>query len=416
MTSCDTPGLLPFEDALQQLQRAIVPLTQTETVPLLTARNRVLGRPIQAPCNLPTYDNSAMDGYAFHHSGAAPTQALTIVGAAFAGAPYQGEVPLGHCVRIMTGAMVPAGCNCVVMQENTRRENDQLWLTAPCRPGDNIRQAGHELQQGSPVLAQGRRLKAVDIGMLATLGLKEVTVVARLQVAVFSTGDELTPLGQPLAQGNIYDSNRYLLLAALEALNVEVHDLGALPDDPQQIKRTFEHAARTCDAVISSGGVSVGDADFTRDILLSLGNIHFYKLAIKPGKPFAFGTLQGNEGDRPCYFFGLPGNPVSAAITFHQLALPGLKTLAGEQSEKPPTLQLRALSAFKKRPGRSEFQRGRLTMDSNGELGVASTGGQSSAALMSMVNADCYVLLERERGSVAVGEWVTVVPFSDLDR
>lgn len=304
----------------------------------------------------------------------------------------------------MTGALIPAGADCVVMQENTQAQGETITPTQSARPGENIRKRGEDITEGDQVLSKGKRLGPVDIGLLASLGIHQVSVYRRLRVAVLSTGDELTPPGQALPAGNIYDSNRYAIIAVLQRLAVEVLDIGLIPDQPDAIRSALTQAAEQADAVISSGGVSVGDADFVKDILAELGQIGFWKVAIKPGKPFAFGSLGQAR------FFGLPGNPVSALVTLHQLALPILQHMAGEVSESPLTLNVKATSVFKKRPGRTDYQRARLS-DINGENQVASDRAQGSGILTSFTHANCYVVLEQERGKVEEGETVRVLPF-----
>lgn len=418
MSCCDSPDLLPFDDALNILRSEIHGITETETLALGNSLNRILAEDIISQNDIPNYDNSAMDGYALNTELSDTEMPLRVIGESFAGKPFQSKLGADECIRIMTGAKIPGNCNCVVMQENVIREGDSITLTKPARNGDNIRRAGNDVAAGSLVLAAGRRLGPVEIGMLASVGTANVRVRRKIKVAVFSTGDELTPLGHSLEEGQIYDSNRYLLVAALQQLGVAIHDYGALSDDPDLIERAFLRAAKDCDAVISSGGVSVGEADFTRDILLKHGDIEFYKLAVKPGKPFAFGSiyasLQDREKQQGCYFFGLPGNPVSAAVTFHQLAVPALKVLAGEIERKAISFRVPAFSPFKKRPGRVDFQRARLVYSPNGKLCVESTGTQSSGALSSMVAANCYVRLDTDRGNVESGELVDVIPLNDL--
>lgn len=403
MGCCDEPQLLPVNEAITRMLKAVERQTpEPESVPLGDALDRVLAQAVVAPVAVPGHDNSAMDGYALRADEA--QQALTVIGEALAGHPYTGSLKPGECVRIMTGAPVPEGADAVVMQENTRREGDRVSLTEPVEPGANIRHRGEDIPEGDTLLARGQRLGPVEIGLLASVGVAQVSVYRRLTVAVLSTGDELVPPGQPLGEGQIYDSNRYALIALLRRLNVEVLDLGLIPDQPDAIRSAFDTAASRADAVISSGGVSVGDADYVKDILEQLGQVNFWKVAIKPGKPFAFGRL-GNS-----VFFGLPGNPVSALVTLHQLALPVLRTLAGEQLALPLSLTATAASAFKKRPGRQDFQRARLEQ-SAGENCVSSNGPQGSGVMTSFVDANGYVVLEAARGRVEPGESVTFVPF-----
>lgn len=402
MANCDEPQLLAVQDALARMQQAVSQVAGTETVSLTGLLDRVAAEPIHAGFNVPGYDNSAMDGYAVR---AADSDApLALVGQSLAGHPFAGQLQPGQCVRITTGAAIPAGADAVVMQENTRREGDRVRLLQAPRAGENIRRAGEDIAQGQEVFAAGHRFGPVDIALLASLGRDRVTVRRRLKVAVISTGDELTPPGQPLREGQIYDSNRYGICAVLQRLNAEVLDLGLVPDRPDAIAQVFARAAGEADAVICSGGVSVGDADYVKDILAQLGEIGFWKLAIKPGKPFAFGRLG------QAVFFGLPGNPVSAVVTLHQLALPVLRTMAGEAHSAPLELCAKAASSYKKRPGRQDFQRARLSCQA-GENLVSSNGAQGSGVLTSFLGANAYAVLEAGRGRVESGERVTVVPF-----
>ncbi|WP_111641301.1 molybdopterin molybdotransferase MoeA [Marinimicrobium alkaliphilum] len=403
MGCCDEPTLLPVDEAITRMLKAVERQAPPEQVlPLSDALDRVLAQAVVAPIAVPGHDNSAMDGYALRSSDA--SQPLTVIGEALAGHPFTGTLKPGECVRIMTGAPLPAGADAVQMQENTQREGDTLTLTQSVESGANIRRRGEDITQGDTLLARGQRLGPVEIGLLASVGIAQVAVYRPLTVAILSTGDELVPPGQPLGDGQIYDSNRYAIGALLRRLNVDVLDLGLIPDEPDAIRAALESADARADAVISSGGVSVGDADYVKDILGQLGHINFWKVAIKPGKPFAFGHLQNSV------FFGLPGNPVSALVTLHQLALPVLRTLAGEQLPAPLSVTAIAAGTYKKRPGRQDFQRARLE-SSAGDNRVTSNGPQGSGVMTSFLDANCYVVLEAERGRVEAGETVTVVPF-----
>lgn len=413
MDNCAQPGLLAVEEALARIFNQLNPVQESETLPLHDALDRVLASAIAAPINVPAGDNSAMDGYALRLQDAAgnlqATDSLQIVGQSLAGHPFAGEVQQGQCVRIMTGALVPAGADTVVMQENTRRTGEQLVLTQIPMVGENIRRAGEDIQLGSQVYAAGQRLSALDIGLLASLGLAQVPVIRRLRIAILTTGDELLPAGAAPAAGKIYDSNRPLLAALLTRLPVEVMDLGIIADDIPALRSAFSKAMQWADVVISTGGVSVGDADYTKDVLAELGSIDFWKIAMKPGKPFAFGRL------RQGWFFGLPGNPVSTAVTYHQLVAPGLRYLAGEKMLPQQILSATAGHALKKQPGRTDFQRGILT-NTNGVNTVISAGLQNSGVLSAMARANCYIRIEAEQGSVAAGETVSVIPFDNFIR
>lgn len=412
MDYCVQPGLLPIEEALARICAQLNPVQESEQIPLQDALDRVLASAIAAPINVPAGDNSAMDGYALRLQDAVGLQTtkhlhLQVVGQSLAGHPFAGEIQQGQCVRIMTGALIPAGADTVVMQENTQRHGDELSLTQIPQVGENIRRAGEDIQIGSQVYAAGQRLSSLDIGLLASLGFAQVQVVRRLRIALLTTGDELLPAGAEPAAGKIFDSNRPLLAALLTRLPVDVMDLGIIADNPAALRSAFNTAMQWADVVVSTGGVSVGDADYTKDVLAELGTIDFWKIAMKPGKPFAFGRLaQG-------WFFGLPGNPVSTAVTYHQLVVPGLRYLAGEKIVPQQMLSAIAGHAFKKQPGRTDFQRGILT-NNNGINTVISAGLQSSGVLSAMAKANCYIRLEAEQGSVAAGEKVNVIPFDNF--
>ncbi|MNG99573.1 Molybdopterin molybdenumtransferase [compost metagenome] len=407
MMGFDTGALLPLSDALQGMLDQLACCCDSEQLPLPEALDRILAEEIVSPLSVPPFDNSAMDGYAVRLADLAAGAPLAVAGKAFAGQPYQGDWPAGHCIRIMTGAPVPEGTEAVVMQEEAQVEGELVrFLTQP-RPGQNIRRRGEDLAEGARVLAVGLRLSPRELPLLASLGIASVRVRRPLKVAIFSTGDELKPVGTPLAHGDIYDSNRYGVKAMLARLGCECLDLGIIPDDPAQLRAAFLEADREADALITTGGVSVGEADFTKQLLEELGEIGFWKLAIKPGKPFAFGRLPN------AWFFGLPGNPVSAMVTFDQLVKPALARLAGQTLAAPLRLAATVTEPLKKSPGRLDFQRGILTQGPNG-LEVRSTGSQDSGVFSSLSRANCYIVLEQERGKVAAGETVTVEPFSGL--
>ncbi|MCF5839611.1 molybdopterin molybdotransferase MoeA [Aeromonas veronii] len=403
----DTSGLLPLSDALQGMLEQLACCCDCEQQPLPEALGRVLASDIASPLAVPPFDNSAMDGYAVRLSDLTAGTPLIMAGKAFAGQPYQGEWPGGHCVRIMTGAPVPAGTDAVVMQEETQADGDRITFLTQPEPGQNIRRTGSDIGKGACVLPAGTRLTPREMPLLASLGVATVAVRRPLKVAIFSTGDELKPVGTPLAHGDIYDSNRYGVRAMLARMGCDCLDLGIIPDDPAQLRAAFIRADEEADVLITTGGVSVGEADFTKQLLDELGEIGFWKLAIKPGKPFAFGRLPR------AWFFGLPGNPVSAMVTFDQLVQPALAKLAGQRFERPLQLQAIAAEPLKKSPGRLDFQRGIMSQGPNG-LEVRSTGSQDSAVFSSLSRANCYIVLERERGRVAAGETVTVEPFGGL--
>ncbi|MGL5036777.1 MAG: molybdopterin molybdotransferase MoeA [Aeromonas sp.] len=403
----DTSGLLPLNEALQGMLAQLACCCDSEPLALPHALGRTLAENIASPLAVPPFDNAAMDGYAVRLADLANGQPLLMVGKAFAGQPYQGPWPAGHCVRIMTGAPVPAGTDAVVMQEETHAEGNSITFLCSPTAGQHIRRAGSDIQKGACVLSAGTRLTPREMPLLASLGVATVKVRRPLIVAIFSTGDELKPVGTPLAHGDIYDSNRYGVRAMLSRLGCECLDLGIIPDDPAQLRAAFKRADEQADVLITTGGVSVGEADFTKQLLDELGEIGFWKLAIKPGKPFAFGRLPN------AWFFGLPGNPVSAMVTFDQLVQPALAKLAGQHFTRPLKLTAVTTDALKKAPGRLDFQRGIFSQGPNG-LEVRSTGSQDSAVFSSLSQANCYIVLERERGKVAAGETVTIEPLGGL--
>ncbi len=404
-----TAGLISLEEAQAKMLAKLQPLRDRLIVPLADAAGRITALPVTSPINVPPFDNSAMDGYAVRLADIQGDRPLSIAGKAFASAPFSSDWPVGSAVRIMTGAPVPAGCEAVVMQEETREVDGGILINAPVQAGQNIRLIGEDIRRDQPVLSAGVRLGAAELPLLASLGIAEVSVLRKLRVAVFSTGDELQPVGQPLAPGQIYDTNRFTVSLMLRKFGCEVLHQGIIKDDPQALRRAFEKADRQADVVISTGGVSVGEADFTKTILDELGVITFWKLAIKPGKPFAFGRLASS------WFCGLPGNPVSATVTFYQLVQPLLAALTGQrESPMPPRLRARAASHLKKTLGRLDFQRGVMSRCADGELEVRSTGHQGSHVFSSFAAANCFIVLERERGSVEPGEWVEIEPFNAL--
>jgi molybdopterin molybdotransferase len=407
MDHCSQPGLLPVDAALERMLNQLCQIQETETVPLAAALDRILADTVIAPINVPAGDNSAMDGYALRADDCAGQ--LRIIGQSFAGHPFNGELGAGEAVRIMTGALIPAGADTVVMQENTRHSGDVLTINQLPGVGENIRRAGEDIPLGAELLLARRAINALDIGLLASVGCASVKVIRKLRIALLTTGDELLVLGTAPQSGKIYDSNRPLLAALLQRLPIELLDLGIIPDDSHALRAAFTRASDWADVVISTGGVSVGDADYTRDVLAELGAIDFWRIAMKPGKPFAFGRL--GQG----WFFGLPGNPVSTAVTYHQLVVPALRHLAGEKTLGSPRILAQAVAALKKQPGRTDFQRGLLSCE-QGTNRVVSVGSQSSGVLSSMAKANCFICLEQERGAVEAGEQVSVIPFDQFIR
>jgi molybdopterin molybdotransferase len=402
---CDTPGLMPLEQAKQLIWQHVKPLSERELCELSDVLGRVLAEDVFAPFDVPAFDNSAMDGYAIIAADLTTHPHLLQIGLSFAGKPYMVTMNKGECVRIMTGAMLPSGADTVVMQEDAHAQGPNISFNGAISKGNAIRYAGEDVARGAKVLSAGCKISAMDIGLLASLGINQIAVFRKLKVAIVSTGDELLDASQALSKGKIYDSNRPALMAMLAKLNVEVIDFGIVEDDLQKLQDVFKAADQQADVVLTSGGVSVGEADYTKDVLLAMGQIHFWKLAIKPGKPLAYGQLSNST------FFGLPGNPVSAMVTFHQIVLPTLELIAGKTPTSPLQHMAKAYEAFNKKNGRTDFQRGICWRDPQQGLLVKSVGKQGSGQLSSMTKANCYVVLEQDRGKVAKGEKVNVLPF-----
>ena len=412
---CDLPQhghkALPLDEARARMIAAIAPVAGEEVVDLHGALGRVLARDVRATVDVPAHRNSAMDGYALAGSElpATGSAAFEVIGTSWAGRPFEGEVGRGQCVRIMTGATVPEATDTVVMQEHVRLEDGRTVIEAGHRSGQNVRPVGEDIRRGELALAAGCVLQPARLGLLASVGVGEVTVRRRPRVAIFSTGDELRPLGAELAPGQIYDSNRYSLAGMLARLQVEVIDLGVVPDTREDTLRAFEAAAAQADAIITSGGVSVGEADYVTETLERHGEFGFWKVAMKPGKPLAFGRFGA------AYFFGLPGNPVSVMVTFYQLVQPALRALAGVTDALPPILVRAACETrLRKKPGRLEFQRGVLARRPEGGYTVRSTGHQGAGVLRSMSEANCFIVLPLEQGDVEPGAEVEVQPFAGL--
>ncbi|WP_348765937.1 gephyrin-like molybdotransferase Glp [uncultured Salinisphaera sp.] len=397
---------MPLAEARARIVAAITPIRDCERVPLQAALHRVLGETVVSRIDVPGADNASMDGYGYAAADvAAAGDTLQIVGESLAGHPYDGSLGAGECIRIMTGAVVPADVDTVVMHENTRAEGRRLVVEQPPKAGSNIRAAGEDIAAGATVLAAGCYLRPADIAILASVGVSEVAVVHRPRVAFFSTGDELRPIDGPIEPGEIYDSNRHGLAALLAELGMEGIDLGVVGDSPEALRAAFRQAANY-DAVVTSGGVSVGAADFVLDVLGEQGSVDFWRVAIKPGKPLAFGTL-GNAR-----FFGLPGNPVSTAVTFIQLVRPALVRMAGGHPALPIRLDLPTLADLRKSPGRENFLRARLVTTDAGQLAVDPIDHQGSGVMRSMSSADCFIVLPAAQQDVPAGEMVTVEPFA----
>lgn len=427
------PQALSADAVKAFLERLVEPVTQTERVPLFSALGRVLAEDIVSPISVPPHDNSAMDGFAFDGAQLVPGQplSLNVVGTSLAGAAWRGHVARGECVKIMTGAVMPPGLDTVVPQEFTRVDGDTVTVPANVvKPGDNRRFAGEDLMAGQPALQKGELLAPAALGLVASLGIAEVSVMRRLRVAYFSTGDEILSLGEPPREGAVYDSNRYTVFGLLTRMGCEVIDLGVVKDQPALLEAAFLHAAREADAVITSGGVSVGEADHTKAMMKKLGDVAFWRIAMRPGRPMAVGRiavpdLQGesapgarrtsassSQNDRnPAILFGLPGNPVAVMVTFFAFVRPALLRMMGARAEAPVLLRAASEEPLRKKPGRTEYQRGIVTQHADGRLTVRTTGNQGSGVLSSMVQANGLIVLGHAQGDVAVGDQVSVMMF-----
>jgi molybdopterin molybdotransferase len=410
------PDALRVDKACEAIRACLAPVSGTERLPLREALGRILAQPIVPAINVPGHDNSAMDGYALRAADVAKgDHTLTQIGTAFAGKPFAGSVGAGQCVRVMTGAVMPAGADSVVVQEICRVEGEgagaRVAIPAGQRAGQNVRAAGEDLKAGVPVLAPGRLLQPADLGLIASIGIGEVLVRRRLRVAFFSTGDELASIGTPLKDGQVYDSNRYTLHGMLRRLDVEILDLGVVRDDPALLEAAFRRAAAEADAIITTGGVSVGEADFIRQLMARLGEVLFWKIAMRPGRPMAFGRI--GSGSESAFLFGLPGNPVAVMVTFYQFVRGALLALAGHAGGAQPLLRAISAEPIRKVPGRTEYQRGVLFED-GATWKVRTTGQQGSGVLRSMSEANCFIVIEHERGAVQAGETVQVQPFEGL--
>ena len=405
---CSQPSLMHPDEAITRLLDQVTSLDDSEVVQLSHSLGRVLAEDLASSIDLPPFNNSAMDGYAFRFKDLANNESLTLIGQSFAGHPFEGEPKANTCIRIMTGAPVPNGYDTVQMQEKVQAKETNIYIEAPKEKGANLRYQGEEVKVGGKVLLCGTQIGAAEMGVLATIGISQLRVTRQVKVAFFSTGDELRPAGSELAPGQIYDSNRYTIQGLLSRANIEWIDLGVIEDDPEAIRQAFRNAASCADMVLTSGGVSVGDADYTKQILDEEGEITFWKLAIKPGKPFAFGHLG------KAVFCGLPGNPVSSMVTFYKLVWPLLQKMQGLPQTQPLTLKAKLKGDLRKFPGRVEYQRGILSYNAQGEAEVTMTGGQGSGMLTSMSLANCFVILAQEQGNTPDGSLVTVEPFNTV--
>ncbi|VAW75814.1 Molybdopterin molybdenumtransferase [hydrothermal vent metagenome] len=410
---CADPSqkLLSVEQGRQRILDAVPVIADHEQLHLRAALNRVLAEQVVSALDVPPFNNSAMDGYAIRHDDCTNTTPCTldVTGESFAGSPFVGQMKSGQCIRIMTGAVMPDGADTVMMQEHVKRDGDQIRFDATgVKAGQNVRLAGEDTRSGQDVLEPGKILGPAELGLLASVGVGEIRVWRKLRVAFFSTGDELTGLGSPLLPGQIYDSNRYALFGLLRNAGVEIHDLGVIPDQRDAVRNAFRQAAAIADLILTTGGVSVGEADFVTETLEELGEVNFWRMAMKPGKPLAFGELG------KAMFFGLPGNPVSAMVTFYQFVLPAIHKMSGAQARDPLLIEAFCENSLKKAVGRTEFQRGILRCGADGKWLVSTTGLQGSHVLSSMSRANCFILLATDSTGAVEGDTVQVQPFSDF--
>ena len=409
---CDDydPNSMPVEQAREYIKAFLSPVKETERVHLHVALGRVLAEEIHARHNVPNHDNSAMDGYAFNADDLAQgTTHLKITGAAFAGNALNGSFEKGACIRIMTGAAIPVGADTVIAQERVEVDGEFIQFNDTPNRGANVRYAGEDLKAGQVVLNVGHQISPADLGLIASLGIGEITVYRKLKVCFFSTGDELASIGSTLKSGQIFDSNRYTLFGMLARMGVEIHDLGAIPDDPILLEKTLIQAAENSNVILTSGGVSVGEADYMKQLLQKLGQVLFWKIAMKPGRPLAFGKI-GNA-----HYFGLPGNPVAVMVTFYQFVRQAMLVLMGQTNPAAiPILNVICTSPIRKLKGRTEFQRGILFVGEDGNWQVKTTGNQSSGVLSSMSQANCFIVLDDDVGNVEAGTTVKVQLFDGV--
>lgn len=404
------PSLLTVEETLELVKNGIKHIENVQTQAIRDALGNTLAEDVISSINVPPHRNSAMDGYAIQSKDLENTGGiqLKVIGTSFAGAPFEGKVSNTECIRIMTGAMMPEGSDAVVMQEDTKRNDNVIEINNQHKAGQNVRHPGEDIQEGSVVLKAGKQISPADLGLLSSIGIAEVKTYRKPKIAFFSTGDELKSLGETLGPGDIYDSNRYTLHGMLKKMDVEIIDLGVIADDKALIQQTLEKAAQSADMILTSGGASVGEADYVSEILAEVGQVNFWKIAMKPGKPLAFGHINQTP------YFGLPGNPVSVMATCYLFVQPAIEYLKGQKETHHLSLKAKCLNLLKKAPGRTDFQRGILKQDENGELTVDTTGMQGSHILTSMSIANCFIVIPQQSGNIEAGETVEVLPFNGI--
>jgi molybdopterin molybdotransferase len=412
-TSCMDPfekNSIKVADAVDKILQTTEAISDFNQLQLRDCLNRVIYREIRSPLEVPAYDNSAMDGYAIRSKDLPQdsTRTFKVIGTAFAGRPFTGSCEENQCIRIMTGAVMPDNTDSIVIQEKvTLKDDDFVEIGTGHRKHQNVRFAGEDIKQGSIVLSAGHVIGAAELGVLASLGLGECQVYRKPRVSFFSTGDELKSIGQVLQKGEIYDSNRYTLYGLLSQCHVDIIDMGVIRDDPQSIRQALISASTSSDVIITSGGVSVGEADYIKGILKEIGNMDFWKIAMKPGRPLTFGKINN------ALFFGLPGNPVAVMVTFYQFVLPCLVKLSGKTFKPPIRFSALSHSHIRKSAGRREFQRAIASSDENGNLGVVLTGKQGSGILSSMKMANCFIVLPEDSNDVEEGDLVAIEFFKD---
>lgn len=405
------PQALSAQDVLKFLSELVARVTDTEEVDIFHALGRVVAKDVISPVNVPPHDNSAMDGFAFNGQQLSSHASLTlkVVGTALAGQAWQGPIGLGECVKIMTGAIMPDGLNTVIPQELCQSITaDAIQFDSGLlKTGDNRRLCGEDIAKGQPALLTGTRITPAAAGLLASLGLPTVTVYRRLRVAYFSTGDEILSLGEAPREGAVYDSNRYTVHGLLTDLGCQMIDMGVVKDNPQLLEQAFTQAAAQADAIITSGGVSVGEADFTKAMMKKLGDVAFWKIAMRPGRPMAVGRI--SQGNQSAVLFGLPGNPVAVMVTFLAFVKPALLQMMGCTALPHPLARAKTREVLRKKPGRTEYQRGIVSRNNEGELEVITTGNQGSGVLSSMVQANALIVLQHTQSTAQIGDWVDVL-------
>ena len=407
------PASLDADHAIQLILNTIDTVSECEILPIRDSLGRIVAEEVKSTVNVPGHTNSAMDGYAIRSDDIPEdgVNTLSVIGTSWAGDPYDGAVNKNECVRIMTGAAMPRDTDTVVMQERVQKNGNNILIESSNKKGQNVRQAGEDIAVGETVISKGKFISPAELGLLASVGVSEVSVTNKLRVAFFSTGDELRPVGSTLKNGQIYDSNRYTLYGMLTRLGVEIIDMGVIEDKYEAVENAFIKASEQADIIITSGGVSVGEADFVKEALEKVGEVNFWKVAMKPGRPLAFGKIKN------AWFFGLPGNPVSVMVTFYMFVQPAIKKMMGADHHKPIMINAVSRTKLKKRPGRVEYQRGILTQTKSEEsisYEVSKTGAQGSGILRSMSDANCFIILPMESSGIEVGNIVNVLPFEAI--